>query len=161
MTGSSSSAEAVLAVFAAVENRDEEALARACQPDVEFYWPPSLPYGGTRGLARPGKGWAAYWDSLQPTAAQRRLSPRVVAATGQDVVVSWRQRGLTRAGESIDTPVVGLYRIRDGKLARAQMFYFDPVAVTAFLAKATQAEPAKAAPRRGRAGSVARHERRR
>ena len=64
------SADTVMAVFTAVEQRDEEALARACQPDVEFCWPPSLPYGGSaRGLAGRGEGWAAYWTgcSLPPT----------------------------------------------------------------------------------------------
>src|SRR5260370_27596478 len=94
MTTSTPSAEAVLAVFAAVEQRDDEAFARACQPDVEFCWPPSLPYGGTaRGLAGRGEGWAAYWDWLQPTAAQRRLDPRLVAAGGPQVAVLWRPPG--------------------------------------------------------------------
>jgi ketosteroid isomerase-like protein len=149
MTTSTPSAEAVLAVFAAVEQRDEEAFARACQPDVEFCWPPSLPYGGTaRGLAGRGGGWAAYWDWLQPTAAQRRLDPRVAAAAGPQVAVLWRQRGLTPAGESLDTEVLGLYEVREGKLARAQMFYFDPAAVSAFLARASRAAPARGTPAR-------------
>jgi ketosteroid isomerase-like protein len=140
MAGNSSTAEAILAVFAAVERRDDAALARACQPDVEFCWPPSLPYGGTvRGLAERGRGWAAYWDRLQPTAALRRLDPRVVAATSQEVVVLWRQRGLAPSGDTLDSPVLGLYRLRDGRLARGQMFYFDPAAVSAFLAKASRA----------------------
>src|SRR6266568_2808608 len=57
MTTSTPSIEAVLAVFAAVEQRDNDALARVCQPDVEFCWPPSLPYGGTaRGFAERGGG---------------------------------------------------------------------------------------------------------
>jgi ketosteroid isomerase-like protein len=47
-----SSAQVVLAAFAAVEQRDDAAFALACQPDAEFCWPPSLPYGGTvRGRA--------------------------------------------------------------------------------------------------------------
>jgi hypothetical protein len=33
--------------------------------------------------------------------------------------------------------MLGLYQIREGKLARAQMFYFDTVAVASFLKKAT------------------------
>jgi hypothetical protein len=32
---------------------------------------------------------------------------------------------------------LGLYLLRDGKLARAQMFYFDPAAVLSFLLKVT------------------------
>ena len=100
-----------MAVFAAVERRDDEAFERACQPDAEFCWPPSLPYGRTvRGLAVDiGGGWEAYWNPLQPTAGHRRLDPRVVAATEQEVVVLWHQRGVTPAGDSIDTEVLGLY----------------------------------------------------
>jgi ketosteroid isomerase-like protein len=147
VTMGSAPSDLVLAVFAAVEQRDDAALARACQPGVEFCWPPSLSYGGTaRGLAGRGGGWAACWDSLQPTAAQRRLDPRVVAAAGSDVVVLWRQRGLTPAGDSLDSPVPGLCRVRAGKLARGRMFYFDPAAASAFLAEASRAAPAQAAP---------------
>jgi hypothetical protein len=32
--------------------------------------------------------------------------------------------------------VLGLYRLQEGKLARAQMFYFDPAGVLSFLTKA-------------------------
>ncbi len=143
LTTSTASVNAVMAVFAAVEQRDDEALARVCQPDVEFCWPPSLPYGGTvRGMARSGEGWAAYWDRLQPTADLRRLDPRVVAAAEQEVVVLWRQRALTPAGDKLDSEVLGLYRISEGKLARGQMFYFDAASVCAFLAKASRAAPA-------------------
>lgn len=50
----------------------------------------------------------------------------------------------TPAGDKIDTEVLGLYRVRDGKLARAQMFYFDPASVVSFLAKAIPAGPDRA-----------------
>jgi hypothetical protein len=59
-----------------------------------------------------------------------------VAASDEEVVVHWRQKGVSQAGDRSDTPVLGLYRLRDGKLARAQMFYFDPAAVLTFLLKA-------------------------
>jgi ketosteroid isomerase-like protein len=70
----------------------------------------------------------------------------VVAAGGQKVVVLWRQRGQTPAGELLDTEVLGLYRLRAGKLARGHMFYFDPAAVCAFLARASRHAPAQTAP---------------
>jgi len=147
MTTGTPSVDTVMAVFTAVEQRDDDALARVCQPDVEFCWPPPLPYGGSvRGLARRGEGWAAYWDGLQPTADLRRLQPRVIAAAGQEVVVLWQQRGLTPAGESLDSEVLGLYRVREGKLARAQMFHFDPTSVCAFLARASRAVLVRASP---------------
>lgn len=137
MPDSAVSVRAIQAVFAAVESRDDVALAKACHPDVEFRWPPSLPYGGTvRGLDRNGRGWAAYWDWLQPTAAERRLDPRIIAASATEAVALWRQRGRTPTGDTLDTEVLGLYAMRDGKLGRAQMFYFDAAAVCAFLAGA-------------------------
>jgi uncharacterized protein len=48
--------------------------------------------------------------------------------------VLWRQRGRGPQGTSYDGEVLGLYEVRDGKFARAQMFYFDAVAVQRFLA---------------------------
>lgn len=41
-----------------------------------------------------------------------------------------------RAVLGLDSPVLALYEMRDGKLVRAQMFYFDPTAVVDFLATA-------------------------
>jgi ketosteroid isomerase-like protein len=54
----------------------------------------------------------------------------------------WHQRGRDRAGRWLDTPVLGLYQVRDGKLARAQMFYFDPLAAAEFLATSGTASAA-------------------
>ena len=65
------------------------------------------------------------------------MDPRVVAATEDEGVVLWRQRGVSPSGERFEGEVLGLYQLRDGKLARAQMFYFDTVGVVNFLKKAT------------------------
>src|SRR5262245_45284202 len=106
------SVEVVLEVFRAVERRDEERQRDLVHPDAEFHWPPSLQYGGAfRGPeveTRPGHTWEEIWVPLQPTEAERRLDPRVVAASGEEVVVLWRQRGLDPAGEHFDSPGLGL-----------------------------------------------------
>lgn len=134
------SVRVVLEAFGAVERRDAERLLAVCQPDIRFHWPPSLPYGGSRGgessLGDQGTTWEAVWLPLQPTEAEQRMDPRVVAASDREVVVLWRQRGLGPDGERFESPVLGLYEVRQGRLARAQMFYFDPVAVSAFLNRA-------------------------
>jgi len=62
------------------------------------------------------------------------MDPRVVAAGDDEVVVLWRQRGINPAGDRFDGPVLGLYQVLEGKLARAQMFYFDTAALVSFLA---------------------------
>ena len=135
------SADIAMAAFAAVEERDERRLAELYHPKVAFHWPPSLPYGGSiHGAAAPQAGdrtgFDQIWDPLQQTRHDRRMDPRVVAATDQEVVVLWHQRGLTPAGQRLDMETLGLYGVRDGKFARAQMFYFDTTAVLRFLQQA-------------------------
>jgi uncharacterized membrane protein YphA (DoxX/SURF4 family)/ketosteroid isomerase-like protein len=135
--GAKENAEVLLELFSAIERRERQKVRDLCHADVAFHWPPSLPYGGTSGDqqdARPT--WHAIWGPLQPTEAERRMDPRVVAAREEEVVVLWRQRGVSPAGERFDAPVLGLYQVRGGKLARAQMFYFDTAALVSFLAKA-------------------------
>jgi ketosteroid isomerase-like protein len=132
----------VLEAFEAVERRDAQRLSELYHPDVEFHWPPSLPYGGTFrrreiGALQQATRWSATWDALQPTQAERQMSPRVVATAFDEVVVLWRQRALSPAGERFEGEVLGLYQVRDGKFARAQMFYFDTTAVLSFLERAT------------------------
>ena len=33
-------------IFSAIERRDAQRVLDLCDPNVEFHWPPSLPYGG-------------------------------------------------------------------------------------------------------------------
>ncbi len=139
----------VLEAFKAVEQRDTQRLLELYHPQVEFHWPPSLPFGGaSRGGVkdRPGPSWSQVWEPLQPTAAERGMDPRVVAATDNQVVVRWQQRGRSPSGARFDGEALGLYEVRDGKFARAQMFYFDAIAVARFLA-ASEIE-ARGCPRR-------------
>jgi ketosteroid isomerase-like protein len=126
-------ASIVLEAFRAVVQRDERRLRELCHPEVTFHWPPSLPFGASHGGLE--DRWSEVWDRVQPTDAQRRMDPRVVAATDREVVVLWRQQGLGPRGTSYDGEVLGLYEVRDGKLARAQMFYFDAIAAARFLAE--------------------------
>jgi len=136
VSGEEKNVGVMLKIFSAIERRDAQMALEFFHPDVEFHWPPSLPYGGTsRGLKLSRPTWVETWDPLQPTEAERRMDPRVVAAGEEEVVVLWRQRGVSPAGDRIDTPVLGLYQLREGKLARAQMFYFDTAAALSFLAK--------------------------
>ena len=113
----------------AIERRDAQRFHALCHPTCELHWPPSLPYGGTtRGLQQAGPTWSDTWHALQPTEVERRMEPRVVAASAEAVVMLWRQRGVTPGGDRCDEEVLGLYHVREGKLARAQMFYFDTAA---------------------------------
>jgi ketosteroid isomerase-like protein len=137
----SDSVAIVLEAFRAVEQRDEDRLRKLFHPSVEFHWPPSLPFGTPSRTRRPesrGPTWSDVWEPLQPTEAERRMDPRVVAATEREVVILWRQRGVRLDGERFDGEVLGLYEVRNGKFVRAQMFYFDAVAVQRFLSGASR-----------------------
>jgi uncharacterized protein len=132
-----SAVDVVLQVFRSVEERNPQLAAEVYHDDLEFHWPRPLPYAGSSyglqaSLAR-RPGWADTWDRFQSD-AERGLGARVVASSEDEVVVLWHQRGRDHAGRRLDTPVLGLYQVRDGKLARAQMFYFDPLAAAEFLA---------------------------
>ena len=133
----------MLDLFRAIEERDPnhrngERELSFYQPDVEFHWPAALPYGGTfRGLSgRSGTNWNTTWTPLQPTPAERRMDPQVIGADDRRVVILYHQRGVSPSGERFDGEVIGLYDLRDFKLARAQMFYFDEAACARFLERA-------------------------
>ena len=121
----------LLSVFNAIEQRNDQRFSELLHSDFEIHWPPPLPYGEGKL-----KTWTETWDPFQPTELERRMDPRVVVANEAEVVVLWRQRGLSPAGERFDGEVLDLYQVREGKLLRAQMFYFDAVAVANFLGKA-------------------------
>jgi ketosteroid isomerase-like protein len=130
-------AQLLLDVFSAIESRNDRRFRDLLAPDFELHWPQSLPYGGiTRGPSPSVPTWSETWTPLQPTEIERRMDPRVVAAGEDEVVVLWHQRGVTSAGVRFDGEVLGLYQVRGGKLARAQMFYFDTVPLVDFLMSA-------------------------
>jgi len=146
--------EVVLGAFSALEERDQEKLFALFHDEVEFHEAASLPYGGTmRGKAAfweqlataPERTWLGTWDPLQPTAAERRMNPRVVATSSEEVAVVYTQRAISHSGERFEAPVIGLYEVRGGKFARAQMFHYDTAAVLAFLERAAQPGPVRSA----------------
>jgi ketosteroid isomerase-like protein len=149
-----SNAEVVLEVFKSIEERDAERLLELLHDDVEFHDAPSLPYAGSkhgkealreRLETAPEETWLGTWGPLQPTAKERRMDPRVVTTSGDEVVVSYRQRALGPNGELFDNPALAVYQVRDGKLARAQMFHFDTAGIVDFLSRAASATPGMAA----------------
>jgi uncharacterized protein len=97
----SEAAEVVLRAFCAVEGRDYEGLIALYHPEVEFHEASSLPYGGTsvgRDEVAADLGWLEAWGPLQPTAAERRMDPRVISDDGEEVVVLYIQRAVDSEG---------------------------------------------------------------
>lgn len=130
VSAEASNIQLILEIFRAVEERDDARWRKFRDPQFKIHWPPSLK------RHHRGRMWSDTWTPLQPTEAERRMDPHVVAANGDEVVVLWRQRGLSPDGDRVDVEVLGLYQLRAKKLVRAQMFYFDTTAVSDFLARA-------------------------
>ena len=134
------SEDVVLAVLRAVETRDLERLPGMYHPEIEFRWQPALPWGGTYKGVEVGpmsQAFAAIWAPLQPTERERRMDARVVASDGPDVIVNYCWRARDAAGRDFETETLAHYRVREGKLVGAQMFYFDLSGMLAFLSAAT------------------------
>lgn len=142
-------AQVVLDVIQAVQNRDAEVLDRLYHDELEFVEASSLPYGG-RVKGRKAevmaeqlnsdaeKTWLGTWGPLQPTESDRRFDPQLIAVDGNKVVVRYWTRAVSPNGEKFESEVLGLYEVRDGKFAKAQMFHFDTAALIEFLNRARQ-----------------------
>jgi hypothetical protein len=130
-------ADVILDVFQAVERRDEGRQRQLFDPEVEFLWPPSLPYRGST--------WETVW-------ARCNLHPRSGAWTLGSSPRPTRKRsccgtnvGSTEPATGSSAPVLGLYRVLGGKLVCAQMFYFDTTATATFLNRAFAEQESRAA----------------
>ena len=136
-------AAVMLEILRVIEHRELDRLPDLFHPELEFHWPPGLPYSGEfRGpsLGQMNELFAATWMPLQPTPETRRMDPRVVA-TGEDgrVVVHYVWRGQAADGQRFETETLADYKVRDGRLVRAQMFYYDLPGMIAFLREAGMA----------------------
>lgn len=134
-----SNTDVVLDLLDAVERRDMGRLAGLYHPEIEFHWPPGLPYGGVhRGadVARMSGQFKSIWEPLQPSDAERRMDGEIVAAEGEHVVAKHTWKGCDRAGRWFSTETLAHYQLRDSKLLRAQMYHFDLKGLLDFLAAA-------------------------
>ena len=136
------SVEIVTQVLKAVEQRRGDLLADLYHPQIEFHWPPGLPYSGSFvgvEVAQMQRRFGEVWFPLQPTEETRRMDFKVVA-TGDDgrVVATYVWKGIDRQGRRFETLTLADYQVRDGLFARAQMFYYDFTGLLSFLAQAAR-----------------------
>lgn len=130
-------ANVVMQILHAIEERRFDRLPALYHPEIEFHWPPGLPYSGdftAAAVAEMNERFAATWLPLQPTEEMRRMNPRVVAMNDDGhVIVHYVWKGLDANGRRFETETLADYQVRDGRLARAQMFYYDLLGMLAFL----------------------------
>lgn len=105
----------------------------------------SLPYGGEyrghQGVIDHGVGYVTTWDAVQEQ-GDDALDPEFLDC-GDQVVVRWTQRGRTPDGELREWPAMSAYRIRDGRIAEAQMLHSDTADIVRLLNAHEPAGPNK------------------
>ena len=129
--------ETVRRLFQAVEERDLAGTLAVYDPEIVIREASFLPYGGIHhgreGAKQHGMGAAFAWDKFQP-GDEKRLDA-VFLDAGDRVVVLFRLKGLAvNSGKKIDVPVVGVYRVRGGKVVESQMFYSDTTEIMQLMA---------------------------
>ncbi|MBV9843640.1 MAG: nuclear transport factor 2 family protein [Kutzneria sp.] len=130
--------DVVRRLFTAVANRDLGTLLDCYHDEVEIHESPALPYGGVyRGLDGAGRHARAFAEAWGPYQSTRGTPLDPMFSEGEDgaVTVMFRHRAVdVDRHRRLDTAEVGIYHVLDGKVARAQMFHFDPSELTRFLA---------------------------
>jgi ketosteroid isomerase-like protein len=124
-------------LFKAVEERDLQAVLDCYDERIEIHEAESLPYGGVyrghHGAVEHATAWAEAWGPLQ-TPEEYGLDPIILESDGDMLGVVFRHRAVDRErGARLESPEVGIYETRGGKIVRSQMFHADSAAVARFL----------------------------
>ena len=133
--------EAVKRLFAAVRQGDQAGVLEAYHPEVVIHESPSLPYGGDyHGQEEAIEhlyGYYRTWDPLRPGVGQPS-TPIFLETTADSVVVLWQEEAVAPgSGKRIVLPALGVYQVRDGKVAESRMFQ-DTAAIQDLLVGAEQ-----------------------
>jgi len=127
-----SNLELVRSLYDAFARGDQEFIAAAFDPEVEFRQTEQLPWGGH---------YRGYPEGVQPffTRLKSHVDSRVEVErsweAGDAVVVVGRTRGRVRSsGKAFDLAAVVIWRIRDGKVVSFEPFIDTPAMLEALAA---------------------------
>jgi ketosteroid isomerase-like protein len=110
--------------YAAVVQLDEAALRELVHEDAELHQPPNLPYGGVyRGVAEMLELWRTVVIPLADV--RTAFVDSMVIEGGHAVAIA----GANMARSGAPSLACEDYLVRDGKIARIRMFWFDPTPV--------------------------------
>jgi ketosteroid isomerase-like protein len=132
--------DAVRRLFAAVEKREFDSLLACYSGDIEINEAAVLPWGGVwrgpDGVAAHAAEFMRTWGALQGP-QEARLDAQFFRDGEGTVCALFRHRAVDPvSGARFDAPEVGIYRIRNHRIVRSQMFHADSAAVVAFLSNA-------------------------
>lgn len=132
--------DVVRRLFTAVEERDFDGLLACYSDDIEINEADVLPWGGVwrgpEGVAAHAAEFMRTWGGVQG-AKESQLDAQFFSDGAGTVCAVFRHRGVDPVtGARFDAPEVGVYRIRNDRVARSQMFHADSAAVVTFLRNA-------------------------
>ncbi|WP_067473975.1 nuclear transport factor 2 family protein [Actinomadura hibisca] len=123
-------AEAAYVAAGGYGKADYQEVAVHLDPDVVLHQAPGLPFTGTGtwrghdGMERFLAAFAETWESMEFLDQQHW-------GDGDTVVVGNRVRFRSRAtGRDVETHIVQLIKVRDGRMLECRPFYWDPAAIT-------------------------------
>ncbi len=112
--------ELIESLWDAFGRGDVEKVAGGLAENGEVVFPPSLPWGGTY------EGPDAFGDVLAEVVgsfAEFKAKPEMVLGADDDhVVVVANIRARSKKGERLESRVAWVYRLREGKIVRAEAF---------------------------------------
>ena len=126
-------------VYAAFSRGDIPAVLNSLDANAGFSFeaPASIPWAGNR---QGREGWTQFFQALGAAADQITLQMEPFAAQGDNVVMVGRyQARAKQTGRHIDSPLVHLWTIRNGKVAQCREMTNTAAEAAAFAAKAEAA----------------------
>ena len=109
-----SNADTVRGIYESFNKGDIEAVLASLHPDIEWWLPESLPFGGSyRGTKEVGR----FFASLPEYFPELKVEPKELIASGSQVVAVGRHRG-RGAKAAFDIPFAMVWDLRDGKPVR-------------------------------------------
>jgi ketosteroid isomerase-like protein len=112
--------------YAAITQLDEAALREVFHDDAELHQPPNLPYGGIyRGVGEMVQLWRTV---VIPLADLSTAFLDSMVIDGEHAVTIG---GMNMATSGAPSLVCEDYLVRDGKISRIRVFWFDPSPVIA------------------------------
>ncbi len=112
--------DVVLGIYDAFRRGDVPGILNLLDPQAElqFEGPSTIPWIGSR---RGHDGWTTFFQAVGQSLEDVTLSMEPFAAQGDRVVAAGRYQGrVKRTGKRIDSPLVHLWTVRNGKAVRCQ-----------------------------------------
>ena len=126
----------IMSLYDAFRRGDIATILTHLDPEAELSveGPSAIPWAGNR---RGSESWEKYFQAVSDSADEITVTMQPFAAQGDNVVAAGRvQARIKLTGKRIDTPLVHLWSLRDGRVVRCQELVDTAATLAAFTAGA-------------------------